>query len=162
MVSHLESRVIPRQVVENIISYGNKRKKEPLEDRPEDCSTKRQHLDTSDHDVSPSSEEPIDQKPPSPQADRDFVHDDAQLPTFTLNQPRLNALRFLDGYGIPQQMNQTVTVRTTYSKANLTDDGHYCTTPHAPRYSYGRRTIATPSYGRVSSSKREAAFVFCK
>ena len=162
MVTHLESRVIPRQVVENIISYGNKRKKEPLEDRPEDCSTKRQHLDTSDHDVSPSSEEPIDQKPPSPQADRDFVHDDAQLPTFTLNQPRLNALRFLDGYGIPQQMNQTVTVRTTYSKANLTDDGHYCTTPHAPRYSYGRRTIATPSYGRVSSSKREAAFVFCK
>ena len=149
-------------MVENIISYGNKRKKEPLEVSPEDCSTKRQHLDKSDHDASRSSEEPIDQKPLSPQADRDFVHDDAQLPTFTLNQPRLNALRFLDGYGIPQHMNQTVTVCITYSKANLTDDGHCCTTSHASRHSYGRRKIATPSYGRVSSSKREAAFVFCK
>lgn len=124
MVTHLESRVIPRQVVENIISYGNKRKKEPLEDRPEDCSTKRQHLDTSDHDVSPSSEEPIDQKPPPPQADRDFVHDDAQLPTFTLNQPRLNALRFLDGYGIPQQMNQTVTMMDTIAQLRTLLDIH--------------------------------------
>ena len=116
MLSHLESRVIPRQVVENIISYGNKRKKEPYEDRPEDYSSKRQHQDKSDLDVSRSSEESVDQKPPSPQADRDSIHEDAQLPTFTLNQPRLNALRFLDGFGIPQHMNQTVTVRTTYSK----------------------------------------------
>lgn len=113
MVSHLESRVIPRHVVENIISYGNKREKEPLEGRDEDRAAKRQQLDRSEPNVShPTAKVSFDQKPPLLRADSDSIHKGPQLPTFTLNQPRLNALRFLDGYGIPQHMTQTVTVRT--------------------------------------------------